>query len=157
MEFLAELHSSIVHFPIAILILYALFEILGAFVKREMFSQTAYILLVLGVLTALAAVLTGNQASQLAELWIKNGASFSENAIEHHEEFATLTLWYFFSLLILRTFFVVKKKFDRKIKYIFILLALVGCFLIYETGAHGGELVYKYGIGTEPVKPKIIE
>jgi uncharacterized membrane protein len=49
---------------------------------------------------------------------------------------------------------VLKKKFKGILQYLFIPLVLIGCFLIYETGDRGGELVYKYGIGTEILKQK---
>ena len=34
-------------------------------------------------------------------------------------------------------------------KYIFLVLTLFGGFLVYQTSEYGGELVKKYGIGTE--------
>jgi uncharacterized membrane protein len=61
---------------------------------------------------------------------------------------------YFFALLIVRTFLAVKNKFVDKIKIIFVILAIVGCYFVYETGEHGGKLVYKYGIGTDIIKSK---
>ena len=68
MEFLAGLHPQIVHFPIALLILYSIFEILGILLKKDFLQKSAYLLLGLGVLVSVAAVLTGNQAGASAEL-----------------------------------------------------------------------------------------
>jgi len=152
MEFLAALHSKIIHFPIAILILYSLFEILGVLFKKEFLQKSAHLLLAIGVIISIAAVLTGNQAAEAAEL-IKNKIStYPAAQIEEHETYATITLWYFFALLIFRTYLVLKKKFKGALLYLFIPLVLVGSFFIYETGNLGGKLVYKYGIGTEVIK-----
>ena len=157
MEFLAGLHPQIVHFPIVLFIIYALFEILGTITKKEFLSKTAHILLLLGVLGAVAAVLTGNQAEALASSWEKQGAIIQFHAIGEHEEFANITLWFFVGLLVLRTVADLKKKFIGYIKYIFVVLTLVGCYFVYQTGDHGGKLVYKYGIGTDLKKMEIDE
>src|SRR3972149_229664 len=145
MEFLASLHPKLVHFPIVLFITYALFEILGAITKKEIYSKSAHLLLFLGVLGAVAAVLTGGQAEEVASTWEKQGAIIQFHAIGEHEDYANITLWYFAALLVLRTIAVLKKKFTGYIKYTFVVLALVGCFFVYETGEHGGKLVYEYG------------
>jgi uncharacterized membrane protein len=155
MEFLASLHPLIIHFPIALFIIYTLFEIIGAFSKNEFFSKVAHIILFLGVLGAIAAVLTGNQAESLMSQWENQGAIIQLHAIGEHEELANTTLWVFVGILVLRTVLVLKKKFTGYIKYIFVVLALVGCYFLYETGEHGGKLVYKYGLGTDLKKMEI--
>ncbi len=149
MEFLAKIHPEVIHFPIAFLLGYALFEILGIILKKEFLSKAAHLLLLLGVLGMIAAVLTGNQAKDVAHKISKTGITISFNAINEHENYANTTLWFFAALLVLRTMAVIKKKFFGLIKYSFIILSLVGSFLVYETGEHGGSLVYKHGIGTE--------
>jgi uncharacterized membrane protein len=154
MEFLSNLHPQIVHFPIAILILYAVFELIGIISKKDSLQKTAHLLLAIGVLTAIAAVLTGNQAAELVKL--KLSTNF-ESLIEEHETFATITLWYFFATLVLRTYLILKKKFNGVYKYLFIPIVLVGVYFIYQTGNHGGKLVYKYGIGTEVMQNDIIK
>lgn len=148
MEFLAELHPRIVHFPIAFFILYFFLESSGIILKKDFLLKSALLILIIGIITALIAVLTGNQAQAAAKLLFKNSGEINE-IIELHEEYATITLFYFSALLILRSYLVLKKKFVGNIQYIFIALGLIGCYLIYTTGIHGGELVFKYGIGTK--------
>lgn len=155
MEFLAQLHPKIVHFPIALLSTYVLLEIIGVVFKRDFFSKTAHLILLLGVLGALAAVLTGNQAEDVAHLWLKQGANINVNAIENHSTYANITLWFFAALLVLRTFAVLKKKFTGYIKYAFVVLAIIGFLFIYQTGKLGGKLVYDYGTGTQLKKMEI--
>jgi uncharacterized membrane protein len=148
MEFLAQLHPRIVHFPIALFILYFFFELSGAVLKKDFLVKSAYIILIVGVVLSVAAALTGNQAQTAVTSFTKENAQIN-SLIEQHENFATITLWYFFSLLILRTYLLIKKRFNGNVKYIFVILGLIGCFLIYMTGIRGGELVFKHGVGTE--------
>jgi uncharacterized membrane protein len=146
MEFLADLHPKIIHFPIAFFILYSLFETASVIFKKEFLSKSAFIILILGVVFSLLAVLTGNQAHELVKK-IQIEAMLYESIIAKHELYATITLWYFTSLLFFRVYFLVKKKFIGKIVYVFVLLGLLGIYFIYMTGLLGGELVFKYGIG----------
>ena len=150
-------HPRFVHFPIALLNTYVLLEIIGVVFKKDFFSKAAHLILFLGVLGAVAAVLTGHEAEKVAELWEEKGALIPFGAISDHEDWATITLWYFTGVLVLRTFFVLKKNFKGIFQYIFIVLALVGAYFIYETGDHGGKLVYQHGVGTELKKAETEE
>jgi uncharacterized membrane protein len=149
MDFLARFHPEAVHFPIAFLLAYVLFEILGMALKKEFLLKTAHLFLLLGVLGLIAAVLTGNQAEDAAHNLGKLGISIPSKAINDHEDYANITLWFFAALLVIRTMAVIKKKFNGIIKYSFLFFALAGAFLIYETALHGGRLVYKHGLGTD--------
>ncbi len=155
MELLAQFHPEVVHFPIALLLAYVLCEIIGIVFKSDFFSKAAHLLLLLGVMGLIAAVLTGNQAKDIARLWKESGASIPMKQIGEHEDYANATLWFFAFLLVARTVLVLKKRFVGYLKYSFIVLSLVGAFLIYETGEHGGNLVYKYGVGTNLKKMEI--
>jgi len=148
MEFLSQLHPRIVHFPVAFFIFYFLFELSGVILKKEYLTRAALILLAIGVVTALFAVLSGNQAQTAANTLIDKGSNLSE-LIEVHQEYATVTLFYFSALLFLRVYLVIKNRFKGNIRYLFLLFGLTGCYLIYETGIHGGDLVFKYGLGTQ--------
>lgn len=145
MEFFAQFHPKIIHFPIAFLIVYLLLELLGAIFKKDFFSKTAHLFLFFGVLGALAAVLTGNLAEDAFEGWNKTTSAI----LETHSTYANITLWYFTALLVIRTFLVLRKKFSNLFRYIFCVLALVGSYFIYQTGKHGGEMVFQHGVGTQ--------
>lgn len=147
MQLLADLHPLVVHFPVALFIVYALTEIIGIVNKSDKMLFTAHYLLLLGVVTAVGAVLTGNQAGEAAKLAAGTIGNYEE-LIESHETFATITLWFFLFVLIFRTYLVLKKKFVGRIRYLFILFAIIGSILIIETGYRGGELVFIHRIGT---------
>ena len=50
MEFLADLHTKVIHFPIALLITYSFLEIIGIVFNRKLFTQSAYIILITGII-----------------------------------------------------------------------------------------------------------
>lgn len=154
MEFLANLHPKIVHFPIALFITYAFFEASGVLFKKEFLSKAALILLIGGIVTGVLALITGNQAYAIADIWEQQGATIPFKAMQEHQDYATITIFYFTFLLAIRIYFSVKKKFNGNIKYIIIVLAFIGCYFVFLTGDYGGKLVYKHGVGTELIKPE---
>ncbi|MDR3609015.1 MAG: hypothetical protein P4L27_00455 [Ignavibacteriaceae bacterium] len=145
MEFLAQFHPKVIHFPIAFLLIYVLLELIGASFKKDFFSKTAHLFLLFGVLGALAAVLTGSQAEDAFEGWNKTTSAI----LAIHSTYANITLWYFTALLVIRTFLVLKKKFNNTFRYIFVVLAFAGAYFVYQTGEHGGQMVFQHGVGTQ--------
>jgi uncharacterized membrane protein len=152
-SFLADIHPKVVHFPIALLTTYSLLEIVGIVFKKEFISKSALLILCLGVVTAFFAVLTGNQAASDFGFWNEK----SNSLLNEHQTYATYLLWFSAIICGSRIFVVLKKKFTGIIKYIFILFALIIIFLVYETGMHGGDLVKKFGIGTDVFETHISE
>ena len=145
MEFLADIHAKAVHFPIALLITYSLLEIIGLIFNKKLFTQTAFVVLITGIIAIFIAVLTGNQAFEAYQHWDEA----SSNIFNSHQFYANITIWFFVFVTVFRTFLVVKKKFNGVIKYLFILFAVIGIFFIYKTAEYGGELINKFGVGTE--------
>jgi uncharacterized membrane protein len=144
-NFLADIHTKVVHFPIALLVTYSLLEIFGIVFNKEFITKSALLILCLGIIVAFFAVLTGNQAANNFNFWNTE----SSTLLNEHQTFATYLLLVSLSICALRIFFTVKKKFKGLIKYLFVLFALIIIFLVYETGIHGGDLVKKYGVGTD--------
>jgi uncharacterized membrane protein len=147
MEFLAQYHRVIVHFPIAFLSVYFLFEIAGLIIKKEYIQKTSAIMLGLGILFSLLAVLTGNQAYE----FYKNNPQIQNavNSINEHEQYATISLFYFTALFFLKVYLIIKKNSSTILILLLIFLGFVGAILIFLTGHYGGELVYKFGLGTD--------
>lgn len=144
-NFLADIHTKVVHFPIALLATYSVLEIIGIVFNKEFISKSALLILCLGVVSAFFAVLTGNQAVSSFNFWNRE----SSVLLNEHQTYATYLLWSALIICTIRIFFTVKKKFSGFVKYLFILFALAIIFLTYETGIHGGNLVKKYGVGTD--------
>jgi uncharacterized membrane protein len=143
--FLAEIHPKVVHFPIALLTVYSLLEIIGIAFNKEFISKSALLVLCLGVISAFLAVFTGNQASQEFNFWNAE----SKALLVEHQNYATYLLWGATAVCALRIFVTIKKKFVGWIRILFVLFAVIILLFVYETGIHGGNLVFKYGVGTE--------
>ncbi len=148
MEILANYHPLIIHFPIVLFLLYILFEFISLFSTNKIVYNIANLILFLGVLAGIAAVLTGNQAAEVAMRSNIGNTKWLEELIDKHEQYATITVWYFAIILTVRYFLTIKKKFTLKLKITFVILAIVGSIFVFETGEHGGDLVYEHGVGT---------
>ncbi|MBI5727239.1 MAG: hypothetical protein HY965_05270, partial [Ignavibacteriales bacterium] len=145
MQFLAQLHPIIVHFPVTLLFCYALFEAIAVLSGKEHFGTSAVVLLGLGVVSAFFSMLTGNQAAMLAEQLGKSGVqiipAIPTTLIEEHQQWGSLTLFWFLGILILRMYFIIHVKIkkqsvrnENKIKYLFIILGLIGWIFVFKTG-----------------------
>ena len=144
-NFLADIHPKVVHFPVALLTTYSILEIVGIITNKEFISRTALLILCFGVLTAFFAVLTGDQAASNFLFWTdESGALLSD-----HKLFATYLVWFSAIVLAFRIYLTIKKRFIGKIKFLCLIFALVILFLVAQVGLYGGDLVKKFGIGTD--------
>jgi uncharacterized membrane protein len=134
------LHPMLVHFPIALLITSVLFDVLGAWLTRESLREGALWLLVLGVLTGLAAFASGDVAAEAAEK-----AGVAESLIETHEHLAGATVGVFGALLVWRL--LLRNRFSPRTRVAYLMVAIVGLGLLSATGHYGGSLVYEHGAG----------
>ncbi|MDP4175328.1 MAG: hypothetical protein Q8933_15240 [Bacteroidota bacterium] len=137
-----HIHPMIVHFPIALLFVGFLSDFISLFYKKEFFSKTGLYLLILGTLGVITAFYTGNLAGDGIS---ETGAL--KQALETHEDAATLTLWIMLSAALLRIAFVWMKKYSGAFKYLAFFVFLVGILSLARTGFYGGELVYKHAAG----------
>ncbi len=155
---MAEYHPLIVHFPLASLTLYVFAEAAGYILKNDKLRFTAQLLLITGVVTGIAAVLSGNQSAYSFNELNKNiDIQIVKEAIETHETYATILLWYFFLLLAARTWLILQKTFT-KIKYVAVVVfAVFGLYFIWLSGHYGGELVFEHGVGTKTFNQKSID
>ncbi|MCW8849864.1 MAG: hypothetical protein OQJ81_07790 [Melioribacteraceae bacterium] len=151
MEILSHLHPLVIHFPIAFLLLFILFEISNLFIKNINLKKISILILFFGVIGGIVAVLSGNQAFQILETksWLSQHHKY---IIEQHEYYASITMWYFFAILVFEIYTFLKSKKEIRRQYLFVIFALIGLYLLYQTANIGGILVYKLGIGTDLLK-----
>lgn len=160
-----NIHPLLVHFPVALLTLYAIFEILPAarWYGTLPWAAIQTILVVIGELGALAALLTGETAEHAI-----NDRSLRP-LIETHSNFATTTAIIFGILAVVRIKKWIRTEHplllansypkliagvDAVINFVLstpvrILLALAGLITITITGGLGGAIVY--GPDIDPV------
>jgi len=106
------------------------------------------LLLTAGLMGGIASVITGNLEFQSLQM-NPSITRMHLNHIDAHSEMATLTMWYFLGILILKLYILIKKKIKSPLHYLLVIFAILSGYLIFKTGELGGILVYKYGIGTE--------
>ena len=141
---LTHLHPMIVHFPIALLIVGFLTDIAGLIIKRELFTQTGFYLLILGALGTMAALLSGEMAGDgIAE------QGLLKQAIEQHEGAAELSIWLVGITAGIRIILVLLKKYSGILKIAVLVLFFASVLSIARTGYYGGKLVYEHAAGVQ--------
>jgi uncharacterized membrane protein len=138
-------HPLIVHFPIALLLTSILADLLALLRPGSAFKEVALFLLILGVIGAIAAGVSGDRASETIP-----PPPALRGAVEQHEDFGTGTIWLFLALLMARLYMMIKGRFVSLFRTVYLLLSLLAGGLLVVTGYSGGRLVYEYGAGTKP-------
>ena len=134
------LHPLVVHFPIVLVIIAAIFQILSLFVFRREFSWAVVFLALFG---AIGAYLASN-------VFHPHTTELNENAqrlLLEHELYAELTFWLAAGGLVAKlvsNFIFQRPWWGETIAT----LALVGAAVVVAlAGHHGAELVHKEGVG----------
>jgi len=139
-QHLQNIHPLVVHFPIAFLVGAALFYFLSWIFSNQTFSNTAFLLLIVGTFAAGAAAGTG----LYGEEGVMVSFSVRRHLLEPHEKFMLTTLGVSIGLAI---WAILARPFPRKkrLLFLFVLLVLLG---IMTLGAdYGARMVYDYNAG----------
>lgn len=138
----SHIHPMLVHFPIALLIVGFIAEIVGLASRKKFFTDAAFLLLVTGALGAVAAVLSGSFAADGLE-----EAGTLKQAVETHEGAAQLAMWLAIIAAAFRSTIVVIRKYNGSLRYVSAVLLLVAVLAVARAGYYGGELVFKHAAG----------
>ena len=134
-----HLHPMIVHFPIALITVGFLADVIYLFYSSEKcLSKTGFYLMVIGTLAAAAAWLTG----QLFTSEPQQGAILT--VFTKHETAALITLIIMIIGSTFRIWLVLKKKDETNLKWVVFGLYLIGFASVTYTGFMGGTMVYNY-------------
>ena len=137
---LQNIHPLVVHFPIAFLTGAALLYALAWVFRREWLAETAFALLVLGTISAGAAVATG----LYAEDGVMISLSVRQHLLEHHEQLMIATLAVSF---VLTVWAALGKGVPAKGRPFFALLFLILLGLMTFGADYGARMVYDYNAG----------
>jgi uncharacterized membrane protein len=136
----SHLHPMIVHFPVALITIGFLAEVVSLFFKNEKcLSKTGFYLLIIGALSAIAAWSTGqlftNEPTQGAIMGI----------FEKHETGALITMLLMIIGSAFRIFLVIRKKEEETIyKWIAFGIYFLAVAAVTFTGFMGGTMVYNF-------------
>lgn len=141
---MANYHPLVVHFPIALLIVFFILDVLGSLLSNANWRNIAAGLLYLGTISAVFAVAAGFIAANT----VAHGGNVHA-IMEHHEHLGV-------SVLVLAVLLSVWRfKFGERLKaglnVFFLAMAAVLCVLLSLGADLGGLMVYHYGVAVQAV------
>jgi uncharacterized membrane protein len=135
----SHLHPMIVHFPIALILVGFLADVVFLFFKEEKcLSKTGFYLMVIGALAAVAAWSTGHlftsepEEGEIVKTFLR------------HETGALITMILIVAGAALRIYTVAAKKEETMLKWIIFGIYFLGCAAVTFTGFMGGSMVYNF-------------
>jgi uncharacterized membrane protein len=157
---IGSFHPQIVHFVIALLGVGVVLRLISLTGRLPFTSPAATTLIVLGALASVFAAASGDQAHGPAER-----IPGAREAVVSHEDWGNRTRNLFLVIAAVDVVSLVlssrdrSRKVGRGVAIGSAVLGMVGLFFIYETGEHGGELVYEYagGVGTRSGNPADVQ
>lgn len=142
-----QLHAIIIHFPIALLIVGFVSELVGVINNKTFFKNTAFYLLLLGSLGVITAYFSGSFAGE----GIEEGPL--KLPIQLHEQAALITLWLAIITALYRVVIFYFNYNSALLTGIGIILFTTLVLAVVRTGYLGGQLVYSHGAGVELALP----
>lgn len=142
-----HLHALVIHFPIALVLVAFLTELLALFNQRQFSKDASLYLLLLGTLGVIVAYISGSYA----------GDGMTDGLLQKpmgmHQEAALVTLWLAIITAVTRAslyYFKYQKTWAQWTSFVLFVL-LVGS--VARTAYLGGQLVFKHGAGIELALP----
>jgi len=140
------LHPPVDHLVIALPLIVLLLELVNLVVKKRALGVTNFFLLLLTVVAAVAAYLTGSVDGKEAFPLLNEAA---QTELKAHKVFGTYLMFASVVVLVFKFLSAVMKKGLVKTLYLLILVLFVAGIL--KQGKEGGELVYKHGVNVAQV------
>lgn len=133
-------HAAAVHLPIALGVVWPLFDLLGLWLRRQDVSRAAIGLLGLALLGSFVATATGQGEYDAAVR-----AGVPADRLDRHASLASTVPWMFMALTGLRLW--LPTRWSQGGAWVAMVLGLAGSGLLLWVGHTGGELVYVHGVG----------
>jgi uncharacterized membrane protein len=133
-----HIHPMLVHFPIALVMVGFIADLVPMIIKKEIcLSRAGFYLLLLGTLSAIAAATSG-------ALFTDEKAGVAGEIQETHEMFAIITIVILSVASLIRIYMEVKKVENKNLKWTVLALYGLAAITVSITGFFGGTLVYNY-------------
>ncbi|MCC6485267.1 MAG: DUF2231 domain-containing protein [Armatimonadetes bacterium] len=147
-----SIHPVTVHFPIALLVVSFIFDLLGVVTKDESFRKAGFYCLILALFGLVASYFTGLQAQSAARS-IPN----IEPHIRTHMQAGVLTLVLTGVLVIGRIVVDARPAIRRAGSTVYLGFLLIAVISVLRAGYLGSELVQQFGAGVEPIMKQHIK
>lgn len=135
------LHPLVVHFPIALLLAATVIEIVNLFLKKDYLSKSGTLLVVVGVLSGLVTLLTGDPAEEFA---FDNWGKGIHDTVELHSLLANISVILFAIVAAVKLFGKRFKLNKNLITALVIIFSVAGSTTLAITGHLGGKIVYQH-------------
>lgn len=156
------LHPAVVHFPIVLLLIGAGVAVISIFVNRWNLTWISAALLIMGAVGAFIAVETGEESREILGKLVGD----TQQLVDDHQEWAERTeiaAGISATLAVLAAVGSITAPFGKMkifcclsrptihyaLRSLTAAMALISCFVVYQTARRGGELVYDYGVGVK--------
>jgi len=140
------LHPAVDHFIIALPVVILVLELINLMMKKKALSGFSFFLIILTVLFAAGAYLTGLVDGKEAYPAL---GDMAKSALGEHKLLGTYLLLASVALLFFKLLSMLA---GGIMKAFYLLVLIVFVAGIFKQGQEGGELVYKYGMNVEQVK-----
>jgi uncharacterized membrane protein len=135
-----RLHALLNDLPVALLITAVFFDLVALVTRRAALRQVSFWTLLVGVVGAGVAVISGLQAEE----HIAHGEAV-HRVMETHEELALISLGVFAVLALWRL--VRERRMAALERGLVVVLSLGGVGVLFATGFYGGKLVFEHAAG----------
>jgi len=142
-----NLHPMIVHFPIALLLAAIGADLMALVLRRWTWLRPATVALyVVGGASAVLTYFTGTWAAEAVSV-----PAAAEAVLSEHADLGWWTMWFFgvYALVRLGVHLWPRTRSRLGVRAGLLVLALGGGYLLYETGDHGAEMVFRHGVGVQ--------
>lgn len=140
---LGELHPALIHFPIVLIWLVFICDIIASFYKRECFQKLANWLIIIAAIILIPVAFTGFIA--------KESYPSNDPDVLRHQNMATVMIFYTIAYAIFRFYVLMTQKLFSI--YLFLFLSLINVGLVNMTAEFGGIVVRGKGITSSSLRP----
>lgn len=142
-----NIHPMLVHFPIALILGAIGTDLLSlAFRRWDWLRPATVALYVAGGASVVLTYVTGTWAADAVSV-----PAAAETVLTEHSNLGWWTMWFFavFALVRLGAHLWPAVRDRVSVRVVLLLIALAGGYLLYQTGDHGAEMVFRYGVGVQ--------
>jgi uncharacterized membrane protein len=145
-----NLHPMVVHFPIVLLPLAVLVDLIAVLRRRVDWARVAAAFYALGALAAWFAAEAGEEAVE----GLHDVPARVQPLLSEHSDLGHYTFWLFAALAVLRLAVWWRDRDSAALsltaaRWVIVLIGLGGLGLLLDTAEHGGRLVYRHGLAVE--------
>ncbi len=135
-----NLHPFLVHFPIGLLTVSILFELLAKAFRHDELSRAGWWTQLAGSIGVLLAVLTGVLAKSTVNMPLH-----ASEVVNAHQQMAFIIAVLFTLLLLWRIG--ARTRLPARNEILFLLIFALGVVALWVAASLGGEMVYRFGTG----------